>query len=310
MAMAVQSQPIQHQHSREYEKYELRFDDDAKLRLKQQNSVTRELLGGSFLPNNEIERLRSIAASGKRPRIADIGTGPGDWMFSVRAELRAANINAIIDGYDLFPAHFPSLEEQKAEDITFSQLNIHDKDTFPDLEEGYDLVHVRYLTICITREQWDGAFDNCISILKPEGTLMWEEIFFDRFKINDREKYQGATRIFDAGMELFLSHGMPINCGPKLTSLFKTHFKKLDQEEYSTSNLDEGWQRLQAKNMYMVTREMLLKSLEKGAAGLKEWRLGSMEEGRELARTSLTDYQNGCLTNMDLGRWIGTGLVV
>ncbi|EPS42049.1 hypothetical protein H072_4040 [Dactylellina haptotyla CBS 200.50] len=310
MATAVDSVPGHHSRTKESENYDLRFDDDAKLRLAQQNAVTRELMGGSFLPSEEIIRLRAIAETGKHPRIADIGTGPGDWMFDVRAQLREAGIDAVLHGYDLFPVHFPPEEKQVAEDLSFYQLNIHQKETFPKLDEGYDLVHLRYLSIVITEKQWESAFNNCTSMLKPGGTMMWEEILFDQFIISDRAKYPHANKIFDIGVSMFKQLGMLLNCGPKLNPLFQNNFNNVLKDEFTTKALEERWQRLQAQNMYMVTREMVVKWLERGDAALKQLGLSSVEEGNELAQLSMQDYQNGCLTNMSICRWIGEDFVV
>ncbi|KAF3917884.1 hypothetical protein ABW20_dc0107627 [Dactylellina cionopaga] len=307
MTSVVASAPAHNILSKESENYDLRFDDDARLRLAQQSRVTRKLMGDAFLTEEVVAYLRAIAETGRRPLVCDIGTGPGDWMFDVRAQLRKEGINAVLHGYDLFPIHFPSKEKQEADDLSFHELDIHKKETFPSLKEGYDLIHLRYLSIAIAEKQWSTAFENCVSILKPGGMLMWEEVMFDEFEFNDKIKYTSAARLFDMGMEIFKQHGMPLNCDPHVTPLFKANFKNVTRDKFSTTNLDEDWQRLQAKNMGMVTREMLLKQIERGEAAVKGVGFESVEAAQELALNSLKDYENGCLTNMTICRWIGEG---
>ncbi|KAK6508310.1 hypothetical protein TWF506_010405 [Arthrobotrys conoides] len=291
----------------EGEKYYLRFDDDAKLRLAQQNRVTRELMGGSFLSDKVVSHLQAIKDSGRRPRICDIGTGPGDWMFDIQTQLQSLDIQPILHGYDLFPIHFPPKEEQESKDVYFYELNIHDKSTFPELAEKYDVVHIRYLSIVIVGHQWEGAFENCLGLLEPGGVMMWEEILFDEFEMSDRFEYPYAAKIFDMGVAMFVRHGLLLNCSPKLTPLFKTNFQKSAQTKFSTTNLDEDWQRLQAKNMYMVTREMLMKKLEGGEEAARELGFGSMNEAIKTADLSMEDYRKGCLTNMTICQWVGEG---
>ncbi|KAK6526910.1 hypothetical protein TWF281_010106 [Arthrobotrys megalospora] len=310
MSAAVASAHSHTSRLSEGEKYYLRFDDDAKLRLAQQNRVTRELMGGSFLSSKVVSHLQSIKDSGRRPRICDIGTGPGDWLFDVQSQLKGLDIHPVLHGYDLFPIHFPTKEEQDAKDVQFFKLNIHDKETFPALVEKYDFVHLRYLSIVIVGAQWEPAFKNCLTLLQPGGILLWEEILFDEFEMSDRTQYPYAAKIFDMGVAMFVRHGLLLNCSPKLNPLFETHFRMTSREKFSTTNLDEDWQRLQAKNMYMVTREMLTKKLEGGGrAAAEELNFESVEEANKVADLSMEDYKKGCLTNMTIGQWIGEGYV-
>ncbi|KAF3197661.1 hypothetical protein TWF106_009919 [Orbilia oligospora] len=314
MPAAVASSSSAHSHmsrSTDDEKYYLRFDDDAKLRLSQQNRVTRELMGGRFLSDKVVSHLQAISDSGRRPRICDIGTGPGDWMFDTQTQLRSLDIQPIFHGYDLFPIHFPSKEEQESKDVYFYKLNIHDKSTFPELlAEKYDLVHVRYMSIVIVKQQWEGAFVNCLGLLEPDGVMIWEEILFDEFEMSDRSEYPHAAKIFDMGVAMFIRNGLLLNCSPKLTPLFKNNFQQSTQIKFSTTNLNEDWQRLQAKNMYMVTREMLMKKLEaagKEGEAAEELGFGSADEAVKTADLSMEDYRKGCLTNMTICQWIGEG---
>ncbi|KAF3922870.1 hypothetical protein AA313_de0206163 [Arthrobotrys entomopaga] len=148
--------------AKDYANYTLGVDDDAQKRLVLQSSITREMMG--ILPPSVVEHLKSISKNGECPRIADVGTGPGNWLFDVRGQLRKEGINALLDGYDLYPSLFPSEEKQKAEDINFHELNIHTRENFESIG-NYDVMHIRYLSAGIGPEQWDTAFDNCLSVL-------------------------------------------------------------------------------------------------------------------------------------------------
>ncbi|KAK6348993.1 hypothetical protein TWF730_009753 [Orbilia blumenaviensis] len=314
MSTSVDS-PSTHPHKRdlgESEKYYLKFDDDAKTRLAQQNRVTRELMGGTFLPPKVVSHLKSVHESGRRPRVCDIGTGPGDWLFDVQSQLQTHDIDPVLHGYDLFPVHFPTKEEQDARNVQFFEMDIHDKSTYPKEGGKYDVVHLRYLSIVIMEGQWEGVFEGCLGLLEPGGVMMWEEIMFDEFEMSDRTEYPHAARVFDTGIKMFVRHRLLLNCSPKLTPLFTTHFSSSNTtvEKFSTTKLDKDWQRLQAKNMYMVLREMLSKKLEGGVGSggegaARELGFGSVKEATEVVDLSMGDYQRGCLTNMTVGRWVG-----
>ncbi|RVD87295.1 uncharacterized protein DFL_001536 [Arthrobotrys flagrans] len=83
---------------------------------------------------------------------------------------------------------FPPEEKSKAEDISTHELNIYTKEQFIPPEK-YDLIHIRYLSAAVGPEQWDGAFYNYMSILKPGGRFTWEELLLEKMSINDLAKW-------------------------------------------------------------------------------------------------------------------------
>ncbi|KAK6506235.1 hypothetical protein TWF506_011155 [Arthrobotrys conoides] len=285
--------------AKDYAEYTLGVDDDAVKRLVLQSAITREMMK-ILLPEKVISHLRSISGRGEQPRIADIGTGPGNWLFDIRAQLREEGINAILDGYDLYPAMFPPEEKSKAEDINLSELNIHTKEQFIPLEK-YDLIHIRYLSAAIGPEQWDGAFDNCISILKPGGIFIWEELLLEKMTINDPTKWKNVLAVFKLNWSILRRNDVD----PKLSSLFSTKLEETTKEEFTTQSLPEKGQRMQAANMSMATKELVDRAVEHGEAVVKHLGLESAEQLQEMLKLAQQDFREGCVLHMPVNRWTG-----
>ncbi|KAF3925223.1 hypothetical protein ABW20_dc0104223 [Dactylellina cionopaga] len=279
--------------AKDYAAYTLGVDDDAQKR------ITREMMG-SILPEKVIAQLRSIAQKGQRPRIADVGTGPGNWLFDVRAQLREEGIDAELHGYDLYPSLFPPEEKQKADDISFQTLNIHTKEDFASVGK-YDLLHIRYLSAAIGPEQWDGAFDNCLSVLKPGGVFLWEELLLEKMSINDPVKWTNVLAVFKLNWSILRRNDVD----PKLSALFNDNLEESTKEEFSTKNLPEKWQRMQAANISMATKELVDRAIEHGEAVIKHLGLETPEQLQDMLKLAQQDFKDGCVLHMPVNRWTG-----
>ncbi|EPS45356.1 hypothetical protein H072_645 [Dactylellina haptotyla CBS 200.50] len=285
--------------AKDYANYTLGVDDDAQKRLVLQSGITREMMG-VVLPPAVIAHLKAISEKGERPRIADVGTGPGNWLFDARAQLREAGISAILDGYDLYPSLFPSEEKQKAEDIKFSELNIHTREQFESIGK-YDVMHIRYLSAGIGPEQWDAAFDNCLSVIKPGGIFVWEELLLEKMSINDPATWKNVLRMFKLNWSILRRNDVD----PKLSALFGEHLEATTREEFTTKNLPEKWQRMQAVNMSMATKELVEGASKHGDAVVKHLGLENVEELQALLKLTQQDFRDGCILHMPVNRWMG-----
>ncbi|KAJ6263693.1 hypothetical protein Dda_2262 [Drechslerella dactyloides] len=287
--------------TKDYAEYTLATGIEAGQRLELQSNITRQMLG-RVLPQQIVSHLRSVAKKGHRPRVCDIGTGPGHWLFDARAQLREDDINAVLDGYDIHQELFPPEEKRKAEDVSFGELNIHQQEHFiPLMKSKYDVVHVRYLSVAVGPDQWDGAVENCLSILKPGGIFVWEEILLEKMELIDPEKWTNVLRMFKLNWSILRRNDVE----PKLTSLFNDNLEGVTQENFITKDLNEKWQRLQALNMSMASKELVEKAVEIGEPAIKFVGLDSAEELQEILRLTQQDFNNGAMLHMPVNRWMG-----
>ncbi|KAI0857683.1 hypothetical protein F4860DRAFT_338534 [Xylaria cubensis] len=109
----------------------------------------------------------------KAPRIADIGTGTARFLVQVHPTVSP---DAVLEGYDISSALFPPKDALPA-NITLGERDV--KQPFPEHMHGqYDLVHLRMLVAAMDPDDWEGAVNNVIQLLKPGGYLQWEECDF------------------------------------------------------------------------------------------------------------------------------------
>ena len=113
----------------------------ASLRLNFQHHLLRELLGCSIHP-----AIVSKATLPPNPKIADVGTGTGQWLVDVSQEITSAQL----DGFDISKDQFPS-KAWLPPQISLDELDIT-KPIPSSLEGKYDLVHVQ-LFLCVVQKE-------------------------------------------------------------------------------------------------------------------------------------------------------------
>lgn len=112
----------------------------ASLRLNFQHHLFRELLGYSIHPS-----ILSQGTLSPNPRIADVGTGTGQWLIDVSHEIPSAQL----DGFDISKDQFPSKAWLPSQ-ITLNEMDI--TEPIPSSLEGkYDVVHVQ-LFLCVVQK--------------------------------------------------------------------------------------------------------------------------------------------------------------
>ncbi|KAI0141908.1 hypothetical protein GGR57DRAFT_395921 [Xylariaceae sp. FL1272] len=109
----------------------------------------------------------------KQPRIVDIGTGTARFLMQVHPTVSP---DAVLEGYDISSAQFPPKDVLPA-NITLGERDV--KKPFPeDMQGQYDVVHLRMLVAAMDPDDWEGAVNNVIQLIKPGGYLQWEECDF------------------------------------------------------------------------------------------------------------------------------------
>lgn len=126
----------------------------ASLRLNFQHQLLRELLGYSIHPD-----ILSRGTLPLNPKIADVGTGTGQWLIDVSHEIPSAQL----DGFDISKDQFPS-KAWLPPQISFGELDIT-KPIPSSLEGIYDVVHLQ-LFLCVVQK------DDPLVILKELSKML------------------------------------------------------------------------------------------------------------------------------------------
>ncbi|KAI9706996.1 MAG: hypothetical protein M1820_004584 [Bogoriella megaspora] len=132
-------------------------------RLKAVNDLATDLLQPVFPP--EIERAQSHS-----PRIADVGTGTGAWLLTVKAKYPDWTS---LDGFDISAEKFPN-QESLPHGVLLKTYDL--RMPFPEELIGtYDIVHSRFLKYALKAEEWAPAIKNLSRLLRPGGWLICED---------------------------------------------------------------------------------------------------------------------------------------
>ncbi|KAF2231602.1 S-adenosyl-L-methionine-dependent methyltransferase [Viridothelium virens] len=147
-----------------------RFNSEAD-RLDAQHDFVRTWCRGAL--------LHSSIPRGSIQRVADIGCGTGIWMRDMKESTLP---DAEFVGFDIDDAQFP-VEARRGEEKRDEGIRhvVHDvTKRFPrehrDSDgEGFDLVHVRFMSFALRKWDVDNVVRNLYEILKPGGYLQWQE---------------------------------------------------------------------------------------------------------------------------------------
>lgn len=143
--------------------YDLPRDATERERLELQHRMYSGILG--FLIHPAIEaRLPQNAI------IADIGTGTGAWLLDAAEHLPKT---MCLVGLDISDAQFPASLACPS-NCEFRLLNLLDP-VPPELQNAFDMIHLRLLIAGLGPGLWDIASQNIFKMLKPGGLLQWDE---------------------------------------------------------------------------------------------------------------------------------------
>ena len=121
--------------------------------------------------SSRIQRQSPIAENGVPLfRIADLATGTAIWALDIAQSFPSAQV----DGFDIDLQQCPPLE-WLPHNVTLREWNIF-SNLSPELENTYDVVHIRLLLLVIPDNNPRPLLRNVLRMLKPGGYLQWDEL--------------------------------------------------------------------------------------------------------------------------------------
>ncbi|KAI1323416.1 S-adenosyl-L-methionine-dependent methyltransferase [Xylariaceae sp. FL0255] len=142
-----------------------------------------------------------------QPRVADIGTGTGIYLFRIRELYPEATLH----GYDISSKLYPEASTVPT-NMLFKVLDV--KANIPDdLKERYNLIHIRLLAAAMLPDDWRRTVSNVAQLLKPGGILQWEECNWSGVKHmrgavdSSVSAAQLMGKVFRDGLKLYFQHG-------------------------------------------------------------------------------------------------------
>ncbi|KAK6535908.1 hypothetical protein TWF281_000159 [Arthrobotrys megalospora] len=274
------------------EPYLLNVDEEASKRLNLQHEILSRMLGGNLIPEEVRERLKAVQGTCrtmsydwpackqvKYLKIAEVATGTGIWLYSIREELEKLDLKAELHGYDLHDNQFPPTD--KREDVEFHTLDILDTAKCQEIGSIYHYVHARLLTAVLTKEEWKVAIDNCLEILKPGGFVHFEEIPFGELAIekDGAPASGGVLEKLQASMKLLKRD---LDCGYNIYNylegldLWETSHRKIDLRA-----CDDETKQMQNVNARLGLEEFITNAIARGPEALKRLGFESKEAALE-----------------------------
>lgn len=105
------------------------------------------------------------------PRIADVATGTGIWMFDIARDFSPKPVT--LDGFDISDLQFAK-GDALPDNITFHVHNA--KEPFPsELHGQFDAIHIRLILAAISDNDLEQISRNALELLKPGGGIQWGE---------------------------------------------------------------------------------------------------------------------------------------
>ncbi|KAL8706994.1 MAG: hypothetical protein Q9201_000042 [Fulgogasparrea decipioides] len=206
---------------------------------------------------------------------------------------------AILRGFDISSKLFPAPETLPAN----VELRVMDVKCPPPQTEynGYDLVHVRLLTVAMSSEDWEIVVRNITRLLKPGGALQWEEGNFadGRHLRGSPESSVSAARfigsLFRESLKEKFAYGW--NTLPQI--MRTTGFVDVVEDIVSSDRVAETRQALTANGMRAMCAWAKYK-MDRDAPGSL-----SLDKLQELEAQAREDIQSGCYVRFDIHIVVG-----
>jgi hypothetical protein len=102
-------------------------------------------------------------------RVADIATGTGIWLEIIEAELSKLG-NTLVEyvGFDISDAQFPKSPKENMK-FVLSDIN---KGFAEEWHGTFDIVHLRFLVLVLTIDQYENAIQNVLKLLSMYSVLV------------------------------------------------------------------------------------------------------------------------------------------
>lgn len=253
--------------------------------MKQNHGVLYEMTGNLLPPSIKIDYSKPL-------KVADIGTGTGDWLLQVETILPAGST---LRGFDITDTQFQTVPERSR-----VSLQIHDMLLrFPDAELGqYDVVHARFLMYALKSHEWAKVTENLVMLLKPGGYLFWEDTGYDLFSCVPATI--AWTKFIIADQRAALAAGRDLVFADKLGRCFQeAELVELVESMHSTFDLKE-----QSRKKVSALMLRLHEQSSKGAVargGVEELR--TIEDAENLVNAVKRVIENGAEIGICLRRF-------
>ncbi|CAG8628038.1 12220_t:CDS:2, partial [Ambispora gerdemannii] len=138
--------------------YCLPSDEKECERLNIQHYMYRYIWQSNFSAKVEQKMINDSGV-----KVLDVGCGPGTWLLEMSSEFPKCHFT----GIDIFPSMFPEVKPRNAQ---FIKANVLDGLPFDD--DTFDFVHMRFLCIAFTEDEWEHkVIPELTRLVKPGGYL-------------------------------------------------------------------------------------------------------------------------------------------
>ncbi|KAG9293750.1 hypothetical protein G9A89_019087 [Geosiphon pyriformis] len=157
------------------------MDELAVDRFQEEHHILREIFGSNFSVPIQDE-LKAGAV------VLDLGCGPGTWLCDMVSDYRSSLFYGV-DFINFVPFHKPK-------NVQLIQCNI--LDGIPFNNGNIDYIHIRFLSMAFTPQQWQQIMcEETLRLLRPGG---WVEILEPQVHFNNGGPV--TERICDAATDI------------------------------------------------------------------------------------------------------------
>ncbi|KAI9032669.1 hypothetical protein CLU79DRAFT_727379 [Phycomyces nitens] len=147
----------QHQKHASEPNHFLKSDDDEVDRIQLKNDLVKLAFEGEFKFPFRFQDL-------KNGRVLDVGCGPGSWCIDIARKYPSVQVIGV-DSEDMFPD--PVTVPENCQLVRYNVL-----DGLSGFEDcSLDFVHIRFMALSFTADQYSRVIKDCWRILRPGGYL-------------------------------------------------------------------------------------------------------------------------------------------
>lgn len=255
--------------------------------MKQGHGVLFETTGNLLPRSIKIDYSKVL-------KIADIGTGTGDWLFQVE---QIVPPGSTLCGFDITSTQFQNVPDGSSVLFKIQDMLL----PFPDADLAqYDVVHARLLMYAFKSDEWVKVAANLSTLVKPGGYIFWEETNYDGW--NCVPAAISWTKFIIIDQRASLAAGRDLRFINKLGYYLKAAgLQDLVESMHSTFDLQvESRKRISAL-MLRLHEQSSKGAVERGGVdGLR-----TMEDAESLVNAIRTEVEGGADIGISLRRFVG-----
>ena len=255
--------------------------------MKQGHGLLFETTGNLLPPSIEIDYSKPL-------KIADIGTGTGDWLSQVEQILPPGSK---LCGFDITNTQFQKVPEGSTVSFQIQNMLL----PFPDAELAqYDVVHARLLMYAFKSAEWVKVTSNLSTLLKPGGYLFWEDTNYDLWSCVPATI--AWTRFIIIDQRASLAAGRDLLFISKLGRYFsEAGLRDIVESIHSTFDLEEQKRKKCSELMLRLHEQSSKGAVERGGVeGLR-----TIQDAESLVEAVKKETENGAEIGVCLRRVIG-----